>query len=92
MPLYEFECLKCHLEFEEFSKIADRESVRCKGCGGKTKILLSPPKRDWFRPWISEDFTGSPIEVRSKNHLKELCEKHGVYSRALGHGRNLKEI
>lgn len=92
MPLYELKCLSCKKEFESFSKIDERETIRCPGCGGKSKILMSLLNKDWFHPFTSEDFDGTPTEVRSKNHYKELCEKHGVYSRALGHGRNLKEI
>ena len=91
MPLYEVQCLKCDKEFEAFAKIAERQSIKCQ-CGGKTKILMSPPKKDWFKPFVSEDFNGEPILVRTKGHLKQLCEEHGVYSRALGYGRNLKEV
>ena len=83
MPLYDILCLKCNKEFEVFSKIDDRNNIKCQ-CGGKTKILLSPPHKDWFRPnELWEDFTDHPIEVTSKKHLKQLCKEHGVYARAL---------
>ena len=82
MPLYDFQCLKCNKEFEQFSKIDRRLSVKC-SCGGKTKVLLSTASKDWFKPSVWEDFTDYPIEVTSKKHLKELCKKHGVYARAL---------
>lgn len=92
MPLYDFECLKCHKEFEHACKIDERTSVKCQ-CGGQTKQIIKKfPNQDWFHPFVSEDFNGEPIQVRSKNHYKQLCEEHGVYSRALGFGRNLKEI
>ncbi len=91
MPIYEVQCLKCSKEFEGFAKIAERNEIRCE-CGSKTKVLISPHHNDWFHPFTSEDFTGEPVEVRTKNHLKELCRKHGVYSRALGHGFNISEI
>jgi len=83
VPLYDFQCLKCGKGFEQFSKLDNRLNVKC-SCGGKTSICLTTAKRDWFRVHINEDFDGTPIEVTSKKHLKELCKKHGVYSRALG--------
>jgi len=82
MPLYDFQCLKCKKKFEAFSRIDDRLGMKCK-CGGKTSVLLSTANKDWFRKHINEDFDGTPIEVKSKGHLKELCKKHGVYARAL---------
>ncbi len=91
MPLYDFECTKCHSEFEEFAKLDSVSSVRCK-CGGDARIVIKKIGRDWFRPFVSEDFDGTPVLVRTKGHLKELCRKHGVYSRALGYGRNLEEV
>ena len=82
MPLYDLLCLRCERTFEAFSKVNDRLKIRC-SCGGKTKILLTALNRDWFRPHINEDFDGTPIEVKSRGQLKELCKKHGVYARCL---------
>lgn len=87
MPLYDFECLTCGKQFENFCCINDLEyftiKQRCPKCGNKVKRLIGGIKKDWFKPHINEDFDGTPIEVTSKKHLKELCKKHGVYSRAL---------
>ena len=91
MPLYEVKCTQCSRQFDAFAKIADREAIRCE-CGGSTEIQLSPPHSDWFKPFTSEDFTGSPIEVRSKNHYKSLCRQHGVYAKVFGRGFNISEI
>jgi len=82
MPLYDYRCLKCGKEFEQFSKIDNRLEVKC-SCGGKTEILMSTVHKDWFRPGYWEDFDDKPIYVSSKNHLKRLCREYGVYSRAL---------
>lgn len=84
MPLYDYQCKKCNCEFEEVQKIEDRYNVPCPKCGRKSDLLITCSKRDWFRVHINEDFDGTPIEVTSKKHLKELCKKHGVYSWALG--------
>ena len=93
MPLYDFQCLCCLNEFEEISKISDREKVRCPKCGSKTKILLgNVNKKDWFRPHWTEHFTDTPIYVKSKRHMKELCLKHNVTSRALGDVRDCYQM
>jgi len=94
MPLYELQCLKCGIEFEQLSKIKDREEVLCRieGCNGRTKILMSPPKRDWFRPHYNPNLGLDPVYVKSKQHLKELCLEKNVTSEALGDVRNITEI
>jgi putative FmdB family regulatory protein len=93
MPLYDLECEKCGEEFEAFSKIVERDEVRCPKCGGETKILIcSSKQRDWFREGWYEEFDLHPIYVKSKGHMKELCLKYDVTSRALGDIRNIKEI
>lgn len=91
MPLYEVKCNSCSIEFEAFAKISDREAIKCE-CGGSTTILISPPHKDWFKEFVSEDFTGSPIEVTSKNHYRDLCRRHGVYAKMFGKGYNISEV
>jgi putative FmdB family regulatory protein len=87
MPLYDFECLTCGEVFENFCCLNELESLtikqKCPHCKGKVKRLIGGMKKDWFQVHINEDFDGTPIEVTSKRHLKELCKKHGVTSRAL---------
>lgn len=43
MPLYEFECNKCHHEFEAFFKLDESyENLQCPKCGKKSpKKLIS---------------------------------------------------
>lgn len=82
MPLYDYVCNRCGKEFEQVAKIADREATKC-SCGGSCRILISSTRRDWFRPGYWRDFAETPIYVESKRHLKDLCKKYGVYSRAL---------
>ncbi len=37
MPTYEYECLKCGHEFEEFQSIKDEPRKRCPKCRGKVQ-------------------------------------------------------
>ena len=92
MPLYDYECPSCKHKFEDIAKIKDRNNITCPICCTPAKLLMSAWKDDWFKPFTSEDFNGTPILVKSKQHYKDLCKQHGVYSRALGYGRNLTEI
>ena len=82
MPMYDYKCQECGLEFEHFTCIIDRHKVQCK-CGGRAELQISTKARDWFRPFSTDDFNGRPIMVESKKHLKQLCKEHGVTSHAL---------
>jgi putative FmdB family regulatory protein len=41
MPIYEYRCSKCGVEFEEWQKISDSPLDTCKFCGGSAKRLIS---------------------------------------------------
>jgi putative FmdB family regulatory protein len=41
MPTYEYRCLKCHKEFEEFQPITAKPLKKCKFCSGKVTRLIS---------------------------------------------------
>ena len=87
MPLYDFECKKCKHQFEIFGCIKDLKMLqskkRCPICRGRIRQVITKANRDWFRPHINEDFDGTPIQVTSKEHYKELCKKYGVQARCL---------
>jgi putative FmdB family regulatory protein len=80
--LYDYKCLKCGRVFEEFSSLEDRAKTKC-SCGGDAVQIIKHIGKDWFHPFISEDFNGEPIEVTSKKRYRELCKEHGVQARAL---------
>jgi len=41
MPTYEYECEKCHHQFEQIQKITDESIKTCPVCGGEVKRLIS---------------------------------------------------
>jgi putative FmdB family regulatory protein len=93
MPLYDLRCTRCEKVWEYTCHLSDLNSLPKCECGGEAQVLITNSRtQDWFKPHINENFTGEPIEVRSRSHLKQLCEQHGMVSRALGDHRNLKEI
>jgi putative FmdB family regulatory protein len=43
MPLYEYECSKCHKKIEIIQKVWEKAPEKCPYCGGVLKKLLSTP-------------------------------------------------
>jgi putative FmdB family regulatory protein len=43
MPLYEYECKKCHHRFERIQKFSDPHVKRCPKCGGPIEQVISAP-------------------------------------------------
>ena len=92
MPLYDMKCTRCSNEQERFCRVADLEKQYCE-CGGRLKVIITNyHNQDWFKPHWNEHFSGEPIYVRTRSHLKELCKKYDVTSRALGDVRGITEI
>ena len=43
MPIYEYECTKCHAHVEAFQKVSDKPLTRCAKCKGKLERKISAP-------------------------------------------------
>ena len=43
MPLYEYECTKCHKRTEKIERAAGPHLKKCPHCGGKVEQLLGAP-------------------------------------------------
>ena len=43
MPLYEYQCKKCHHRFEKIQKFSDKPMKKCPDCGGPVEQLISAP-------------------------------------------------
>ncbi len=41
MPMYEYRCLSCGLEFEKLQHFSDPPITTCEACGGQVKKLIS---------------------------------------------------
>jgi len=41
MPLYEYECKKCHHRFERIQKFSDPHVKKCPDCGGPIEQVIS---------------------------------------------------
>ncbi len=41
MPIYEYECLKCHGVEELLQKFSDKPLAKCKHCSGKLQKIIS---------------------------------------------------
>jgi len=92
MPLYDVKCTACGKEFEHFCRINEINNITC-SCGGKCKTLITNHRnQDWFKPHWNPNFDIHPIYVKSRKHMKELCDKYGMISHALGDHRNIKEV
>jgi putative FmdB family regulatory protein len=43
MPLYEYQCKKCHHRFERIQKFSDPHVKKCPECGGAVEQVVSAP-------------------------------------------------
>lgn len=41
MPIYEYECQKCHAHTEVMQKMTEKPLTKCKACGGRLEKLWS---------------------------------------------------
>ncbi len=72
MPLYEYECRRCHHRFERIQKYSDPLARKCPSCKGSVRKLISAPGiRFKGTGWYITDYarkgrTGESPEGESK--------------------------
>ena len=59
MPIYEYECTKCHAHIEAFQKVSDKPLTKCRKCGGKLERKISAPAIQFKGSgWYVTDYAG----------------------------------
>src|ERR1700736_2300355 len=68
MPLYEYECKKCHDRFERIVKFSDPPMKKCPDCGGQVEQMISAPAVQFKGSgWYVTDYAKKPGASASSN-------------------------
>ncbi|HZR55494.1 MAG TPA: zinc ribbon domain-containing protein [Terriglobales bacterium] len=68
MPLYEYECKKCHHRVERIVKFSDPPLKKCPKCGGPVEQLISAPAVQFKGSgWYVTDYAKKPGASASSN-------------------------
>jgi putative FmdB family regulatory protein len=61
MPLYEYECKKCHHRFERIVKFSDLHMKKCPDCGGPVEQTITAPAVQFKGSgWYVTDYAKKP--------------------------------
>ena len=84
MPLYEYECTKCHKRTEKIESASGPHLRKCPHCGGKVERLLGAPAIQFKGSgWYVTDYAGKksgggdsvPSTTDSENSSKESAKE-----------------
>ncbi len=79
MPLYEYECKKCHHRFELIRKFSDPPVTKCPKCSGKVEQLMSAPAVQFKGSgWYVTDYarkSGAPASSGNGSESKPETKK-----------------
>jgi putative FmdB family regulatory protein len=68
MPLYEYECKKCHHRFERIQKFSDPHVKKCPDCGGPIEQVISAPAVQFKGSgWYVTDYAKKTSAASSSN-------------------------
>lgn len=87
MPLYEYQCKKCHHRFERIQKFSDPHTKKCPDCGGPVEQTITAPAVQFKGSgWYVTDYpkkssgsatsgdSGSKTESADKKESKDKAE------------------
>lgn len=82
MPLYNYLCPACSHSFEAINKMAHRACNKCPKCNNMAKQTVSrrPASIIPFKYGDFEHIDINPVYVKSKKHMKELCNRFECYA------------
>jgi putative FmdB family regulatory protein len=100
MPLYEYECKKCHHRFEKIQKFSDRMVRKCPDCGGVVEQMISAPAvqfkgSGWYvTDYAKKSSSQSSADGSGKDSKKEDTSKSESSSKegASKEGSSSKEV
>ncbi len=78
MPLYEYECPRCHARFEKIEKVGARQTRTCIKCGARAKRLVAAPAIQFKGSgWYITDYArgGSSPSKSEKADTAEKADK-----------------
>jgi putative FmdB family regulatory protein len=84
VPLYEYECTKCHRRTEKIESASGPHLKKCPHCGGKVERLLGAPAIQFKGSgWYVTDYAGkksgggdsAPSTAGSENSSKESAKE-----------------
>ncbi len=81
MPLYEYECKKCHHRFERIQKFSDPHVKKCPKCGGPIEQVISAPAvqfkgSGWYvTDYAKKSSTGSASSSSNGDSSKDAKAK-----------------
>lgn len=89
MPLYEYECRKCHHRFELIEKVGAPEIRKCPKCGSKAdRLPASPAIQFKGSGWYVTDYAG---KSGSSGSSAESSEKAANADKSDGAGKSDKK-
>ena len=76
MPIYEYECRKCHAHIEAFQKVSDKPLTKCRKCGGRLEKRISAPAIQFKGSgWYVTDYAGKKATKESESTSESKTEK-----------------
>ena len=79
MPIYEYECKKCHHRFERIQKFSDPHVKKCPECRGPVELVISAPAVQFKGSgWYVTDYarkTSSPSSPKDSESGSKKDEK-----------------
>jgi putative FmdB family regulatory protein len=81
MPLYEYECKKCHHRFERLQKFSDPHVKKCPECGGPIEQVISAPAVQFKGSgWYVTDYakkSSAPSSTSNSSNGDSSSKKEG---------------